>query len=197
MSPDALDNWLAALAGRETEEGNPEGSALRALIQAQPREALIPVAELDPIRESQLIARARAAGLLPEEPSASPPARLSTAWRWTIPRVALIAAALAGIAIGVSTLRTIKGPSETYRGAVEGVVELEASDPQALKQQLILELKSAGVSAMGYQRLNRVGLDADLPQPVSPEVRRVLERHHIPVPEDGVLVIEIQPPEKP
>jgi hypothetical protein len=81
--------------------------------------------------------------------------------------------------------------TETFRGSANGVVELETRDPRALKLRLIQELKDAGISATGYERLDRVGLDADLPLPVAPNVRRVLEHHHIPVPSDGALVVEI------
>jgi hypothetical protein len=197
MSTDGLDQWLAALAGQDRDAANVEGSSLRELILAQPRESLAPVAELDPARESQLIARARAAGLLRSQAPGSAPTRVTTAWRWTVPRVILIAAALAGVAIGVNTVRMIRGPSETFRSSINGVVELETNDPQALKQRLMRDLKKAGVSPTGYQRLNRLGLDVDLPLPVSAEVRHVLEQHHIPVPSDGVLVIEIESSEHP
>jgi hypothetical protein len=36
-----------------------------------------------------------------------------------------------------------------------------------------------------------LGIDADLPRPISAPVRDVLRRHRIPIPEDGALVIEI------
>lgn len=85
-------------------------------------------------------------------------------------------------------------PTETYRGAANGVVELETQDPRALEQRLIQELRDAGVNAGGYERLNRVGVDADLPVPIPTKVRHVLERHHIPVPSDGALIVEIRSP---
>jgi hypothetical protein len=181
MSADDQDRWLDALAGRDVDGGSPEGRALREQIRAQPPPPPAAVAEIDPVREAQLIARARAAGLLP-------PGRTR---RFAVARVALMAAALAGVAIGVTTLRYMRVPPETFRGAANGVVELETQDPRALKQRLIQELKDAGVSAKGYERLDRVGLDADLPLPVAPNVRRVLEQHQIPVPSDGALVVEI------
>jgi hypothetical protein len=123
MSADEFDRWLDALAGREVDGGGEEGRALRAQTQAQPPEPAS-VAEIDPMREAQLIARARAAGLLPTEKSrraaAAAPLRSSVA-RW-----ALAAAAVAGIAIGVNTLRYMRVPPETFRGATNGVVELGA-----------------------------------------------------------------------
>jgi hypothetical protein len=182
MSTDDQDRWLDALAGRNVD--SEEGRALREQIRAQLTEPPTVVAQIDPVREAQLIARARAAGLLP----AGAPRRLGLA------RVALMAAALAGVAIGVNTLRNMRVPSETFRGAADGVVELETQDPRALKQRLIQELKDAGVSATGYERLDRVGLDADLPLPVAANVRRVLQQHQIPIPNDGALVVEIHAP---
>jgi hypothetical protein len=194
MSTDDLDRWLEALRGRD-EDGNSdsvEGRALRAQIRARPRETVAAVAEIDSAREAQLIARARAAGLLPSENATPRQARTKTPWR--LPRAALIAATLAGVVIGVASLRYTMIPTETFRGAANGVVELEAADPRALKQRLIQELRDAGVNAGGYERLNRVGVDADLPVPVPTKVRRVLEHHHIPVPSDGALVVEIRSP---
>jgi hypothetical protein len=185
MSTDELDCWLEALAGREVEGGSEEARALRAQIRAQPPGLPAAIAEIDPAREAQLIARARAAGLLT---GAAAPRRRRVA------RAALMAAAIAGIAIGVATLRFTRIPTETFRGAANGVVELETRDPHALKLRLIQELKDVGVSATGYERLDRVGLDADLPVPIAPNVRRVLEQHHIPVPSDGALLVEIHAP---
>jgi hypothetical protein len=194
MSMDELDCWLEALAGRDVDGGSEEGRALRTQIRAQPTEMLIAVAQIDPTREAQLIARARAAGLLPAEEPRAPDAGTEAPRRWNFARASLMAAALAGIAIGVTTLWYTRVPTETFRGATNGIVELETREPRVLKLRLIQELKDVGVSAAGYERLDRVGLDADLPLPVAPNVRRVLERHHIPVPSDGALVVEIHAP---
>jgi hypothetical protein len=71
-------------------------------------------------------------------------------------------------------------------------VRIESSDPQALKARLLRELNAAGVHATGYDRLGRPGIDADLPQPLPPAVHILLDRHHIPIPPDGVLTVEIE-----
>ena len=187
MSTDDLAGWLAALGGhdRDAADVSVEGRALRAQLRAQAEGAPPAVADVDSAREAQLIARARAAGILP--------ARMPA--RWRSPRSALMAATLAGIAIGVATLQYTRVPPETFRGTANGVVELEARRPNDLQERLIQELHDAGVHVTGYERLDRVGLDADLPLPVTPAVRRVLDRHHIPVPNDGALVVEIRAPE--
>jgi hypothetical protein len=193
MSSDELQRWLEALAGRDVDGGSEEGRVLRAQIRAHTPDPRAEVAQIDPAREAQLIARARAAGLLPAAQThlargANPPRRLS------FTRASLLAATFAGIAIGVTTLWYMRAPTETFRGAANGIVALETRDPEALKLRLIRELKDVGINATGYQRLDRVGLDAELPLPVAPNVRHVLEQHHIPVPSDGALVVEIHAP---
>jgi len=210
--------WFDALAGRASAgpaagsrhaQEAQEARALRALIHAQGLEdsaaiaAIAAIAAVDPAREAQLIERARVAGLLPTgstqapRPASAAPhaARAPRAqWRWLFaPRGALAMAALATIAIAV-LVQTRSPPAETFRGMVDGTVRLEARNPTALKHQLTEELSAAGVRVLGYDRLGRVGIDADLPQPVSDPVRRVLERHHIPIPTDAALVVEIDAP---
>jgi hypothetical protein len=38
-------------------------------------------------------------------------------------------------------------------------------------------------------------MDVDLPKPLPKAIDEILERHHIPVPSDGVLVIEVEAPD--
>jgi hypothetical protein len=196
MSAEDLDDWLDGLAGRlgdgPLEAGSIEGQALRAQIRAQLSEEFGPVAARDASREAQLIARARAAGLLPLEKAHQANPRPGPRSRWGLAQTLLVAASLAVAAVGILTLRNQVRPTETLRGIVNGTVELESQDPRALKQLLMQQLQAAGVTVTGYEQLDRVGLDADLPQPLAPKVRQVLEQHHIPVPGDGALVIEIR-----
>ena len=63
--------------------------------------------------------------------------------------------------------------------------------------QILDELRAAGVRATGYEQLGVEGIDASLPEPVSPRVREVLTRHHLSVPSNGVLKIEIAAPAPP
>ncbi len=46
------------------------------------------------------------------------------------------------------------------------VTQLIAADPSALKQQIVDDLRAAGVEAIGYDRLGLSGVDAQLPRPV-------------------------------
>jgi hypothetical protein len=216
---DDLD-WLDALAGRERGAQASDGTAdragatdskrdespaswearaLRSAILSRAPAADPGVPAQDAEREADLIMKARLDGLSVDvsELAENPFARRSS-WRSTLRTTARgwVAAALA---IAVLTLgwhmRPIAPPEEVIRGPADGVVRLEAADPRALKQQIISELRGAGVQATGYEQLGTNGIDADLPQPLPAEVRRVLENHRIPVPKDGVLRIEIAAPE--
>jgi hypothetical protein len=195
MSIDDDEIWLDALAGRvahaESSVGLHEGHVLRALILARDVEVAPAIAARDPAREASLIEHARVQGLLTVQPIA-PRVRGFAPSYWS--RVARAAAALAVVALAAGVAHFAFSPTETLRGMQGGVVVLEAQDPRALKRELIEELQAVGVRAAGYERLNRVGVDADLPEPIAPNVRQVLERHHVPVPADGALVIEIDSP---
>lgn len=181
--------WLEALAGRAA-AGTPgvrEGTALRAAIAeaaARPDHAEIPQ---DALREAQLIARARREGLLDSRGEA-----LRRWWALGWSR-GFAVAAIAGVAIalGLYLQAPIEVTDEVVRSAPDGVVRLQADDPVKLKRQIIEELQAAGVQATGYELLGRQGIDADLPRPLSDAVRRVLEKHRIAEPADGVLRIEI------
>ena len=189
MSEEEDLRWLNALAGRaasgSTDAAGQEARTLRDLISAQIEADTVRAPEMDFARESALIARAKAEGLLP--PLRRP---------WFQAAAGLAAAALlASVLIGL--YRTSLPPSETFRGVQDGTVRLAAKDPLALKQQIVRELRAAGVPAVGYERLGRLGVDAELPKPISVSARKVLERHHIPVPLDGALVIEIDAADPP
>ena len=73
------------------------------------------------------------------------------------------------------------------------ITRLHAADPAALKQQIVDELRVAGVEAIGYDRLGLSGVDAQLPTPVPDAARATLEKYAIGVPADGVVRIEITP----
>jgi hypothetical protein len=75
--------------------------------------------------------------------------------------------------------------------AVQQTTRLRATDPAALKQQLVDELHAAGVEAIGYDRLGLSGVDVKLPTPVPAGVRATLEKYAIAVPADGVVRVEI------
>jgi len=186
------DVWLEALAGRVSpaqvsEQSRAlalEAAALREFIREEESVSSLDVPGVSAAREEELIARARRDGLLV---SYSTDARARPSLR----RLSLSAAAVLVVAVGIGVWRASLPPLEVVRGVDHGTVHMEARDPAALKRQLTDELEAAGVKVSGYERLGRVGIDADLPQPLPPEVAKILARHQIPIPSDGALVVEI------
>lgn len=188
MKPGDDQDWLEALAGRGSSDSQAarEAAPLRDAILA--RGVDVPDAASavrDEAREAALIARARREGLI--RANAVTPRR----W-WTLGwDNAFAVAAIAGIAIALGLHVEPTADREVVRSSPDGVVRIEAIDPVQLKQQLLEELRAAGVEATGYELLGRQGIDADLPRPLTGAVRRVLEKHRIAPPADGVLRVEI------
>jgi hypothetical protein len=194
---DETDAWVEALSGRAT--GDAPEAAREALML---REALLrlrstseaPSAPADAGREAALLERARREGLFPSHAPAARRLRVGRVPVW--PAFGAVTAVAAAVLVAVIVLRPAR-EVEVVRGVSSGLVTLEAPDPPVLKSQLLEELRAAGVQANGYQRLGVAGIDADLPQPVPARVREVLARHHIALPPDGVLRIEIAPARNP
>jgi hypothetical protein len=101
------------------------------------------------------------------------------------------------VAIGVSLQQRPQTATVVLRGDSAGALRIRAADPLRLKQQLLRELSDAGVQASGYDNLGRQGIDADLPTPLPEAVRKVLDRHAIPLPAGNVLQLEIEPDQTP
>jgi hypothetical protein len=180
------DIWLDALAGRAVaDEHTPAAYEARLLREALLRQRT--PHQVDPLprdarREQALLERAQREGLIPRS-------RPSPTWAHV--------AALAFLGIALAWfLRPIE-ETERVRSPADDLVTLEASDPVALKKELLDELHAAGVPATGYERFGVAGIDADLPQPVPERVRAVLQKHHVGIPQDGVLKIEIAPSDTP
>lgn len=72
------------------------------------------------------------------------------------------------------------------------VTQLLADNPSALKQQIVDDLRGAGIEAIGYDRLGLSGVDAAVATPVAPGVHAILLKHGIPAPADGVVRVEIR-----
>ena len=107
---------------------------------------------------------------------------------------ALASAASVVLVIGFLVQSGRAPAPETVRSGPGGIVRIEAKGAHELQHRIEGELRGVGVAVLVYDRLNSYGLDADLPSPVPDEVREVLRRHRIPVPEDGVLKVEIVEP---
>lgn len=196
---DSDQDWLDALAGRAPQGSDRaailEARRLRELIQRNVRAPEVPVATLDEAREEQLLERARREGLIDPVQLTRRTGRLARARKaggWVG-----LAAALAGIAVALAVFFHAAPRPEQLRGARESIIRIEAADPTALKMEILDELHAAGVTATGYEGLGVEGIDAQLPTPVPPRVRDVLERHHLSVPDNGELRIEIAAPGTP
>ncbi len=193
------DVWVDTLAGRATTDPKAaaayEAQWLREAILRQRKTQVADIPARDPQRELELLARAQNEGLID-------PARLAARARWPgalTTRAAMLAyaATLACVAIALAMFLRPAAELERVRGGSDGTALIEAADPVALKAELLTELRAAGVSATGYERFGVQGIDADLPQPIPEPVRAVLKKHHLDVPADGVLKIEITRPGTP
>lgn len=195
---DEDQDWVDGLAGRAPEGASRgavrEALRLRELIQRNVHAPDVSVPERDARREAQLLERAEREGLI--DPSQLTRRRRRLMRPSGIGGLAL-AASLACIAVALTFFLHSTPQTQHLRGAHEDVVRIEAADPMALKMQILQELRAAGVTATGYEQLGVEGIDADLPEPVPPRVREVLTRHHVSVPSDGVLKIEIAAPSTP
>src|SRR5450432_4655544 len=127
------DIWFASLAGGQAEE--PEKAAraaraVRAAILTRIAAEETPAAGQNAQRESELIARARAEGLLP--PARATPYRRLPAF--------LAAAAIAGLAVTVTLQMRTKSLIPVTRGSPSPVSRIQDEHPKELQQQLIREL---------------------------------------------------------
>jgi hypothetical protein len=190
---DEDQDWLDALAGRAPEGSSRaaprEAKRLREFIQRNVRAPDVAVPTRDAQREGQLLERARREGLID-------PAQLGGRGRRLMGPVRTgrwlgLAAALVGIAAALALFLRATPPTAHLRSAHESVSRIEAADPTALKMEILDELRAAGVTATGYEALGIEGIDAQLPKPLPPRVRDILTRHHLSVPGNSVLRIEI------
>lgn len=198
---DEDQEWLDALAGRSVSgvhrAASREGQRLREHIRRNVRAPEVTVPERDAQREAQLLERARREGLIdPTQLTRRARRRLRPG---AFGGLVALAAGLAGIAVALAMFLQGVPQTQHFRGArkTENIIHIEAADPTALKMEILDELRTAGVSATGYERLGVEGINADLPKPVPPRVRDVLTRHHLGVPSSSELRIEIAAPSAP
>ena len=225
--PDRL--WFDALAGRLTRaraepetdhaprEAVAEGLLLRdgllaQLAAAEAAERSLPEfneavePRVDADRELELIARARAVGLLVADPAA--PIDLRRARRspgiWPGYAAAAVLLLTVGASVGVRLWKLgseprVAAPSTSppaLRAVPGGTVHLRDPDPAVLRRRLEEQLRAEGVQVAEFTRFGRLGIDADLPVPVPPRIRDILRSHDVPIPADGVLSVEIEAPER-
>jgi hypothetical protein len=192
-------DWLDALAGRFPTDANRgairEGERLREFIQRNVHAPDVSVPERDAQREAQLLERARREGLIdPVELAKRSQRHMRPA---AVRTLFALAASVAGIAVALTVFLHGAPQTQHLRGPREEITRIQSADPTALKMQLLDELRAAGIRATGYEQLGVEGIDANLPEPVPTRVREVLTRHHLSVPTNGVLRIEIAAPAAP
>ena len=211
--------WLATLGGGAPDDGaasHAEAAREALLLRRALREwtpAIDPVAADDPERIAKLVARAKGEGLFgdrraigaqdwrraPEEQGltgrlrawwttgAMPHFRPRRSWAMAVAVIAIVALTYVMRAANEGTI-----DDATVRSAPDAVTLMRARDPEALRREIITALARQGVKANTYSRFGRAGIDADLPRPLSAEIKSVLDRYRIPAPDDGVLRVEIE-----
>jgi hypothetical protein len=105
----------------------------------------------------------------------------------------LLAASLAAVTVALLWTQRPGIVPPVERQATDAIFRMTADAPLALRADIAAALRAAGVAPMAYERFGRAGLDAELPRPLTPAVRAVLDRYGIPPPADGVLRVEIEP----
>jgi hypothetical protein len=201
-------HWLDVLAGRDVPDAPPdcrvEASWLRAAMltyREAPPAGDVPNAQ---VRVRSLLAKAREAGLLMPEPTASAPLGLLRAWwaawrergrgPWLSPP-ALAASIVAVVAAALVVLGPPAGDPEpsVLRGA-PSVQVLVTPDPAALQRGIAAQLRAAGLSVAEFERLGRPALEVDVPAVLTADQRAVLGQHGVAAPQSPVLTIEFVRP---
>jgi len=196
--------WFDLIAGREAGDARPslqhEAAWLRAALltyRAHTPEGLPPPPEA---RIGPLLARARAAGVLPPaavvvpSSSRSRPGDTGRAWARSRSWPWALAAAIAVLAVGLPVWQARFGlPDEApvMRGPSEQ--RLVVGEPQQHQAALVQALREAGFDAHPYERLGRLGVDIALPEPLSAGQAEALRAWGLTVPSGPTLQVEIVP----
>jgi hypothetical protein len=186
MTPGEDEDWVEGLSGR----GHSSRAGLEgAMLHRAPAEDAGPP-ETSPVREEQLLERARREHLL-GSPAQGP-------WRskWMA-----LAAMLTVVAIGASWLyRPAPGTTPAdriiVRGGADAAIRIEVADPAAAQERLLAELRAEGIEGTGYEMLGRYGIDADLPVLLTDAQRQLLRRYRVNEPADHVLKLEFAEPQR-
>ena len=185
--------WFEGLAGRASRgPAAREGARLRAAYGRLPA----PVVATPPVEP--IVAAARAEGLFRRRglcPSCAQRWRRWTAalrangWRWSSGLA--VAAVLAGVSASL-WMQPGPEPAPTLRAPADGLWLRAAPDPAAARDRLAERLQAQGLTVRRYERLGRAGLDADLPQPPSAELQRLLREEGLVPAADGSLRVEFE-----
>lgn len=189
--PDDDQHWLDLLAGRSVAEPDrrtaQEAAWLRAALLAYRGQAPVGAPAAPDERIDRLLARARAAGLIPAPTGAvaraQPPMQ-----RWSIGAVALAAALALLVVPWALQINDDRGDAAVMRGDTLQV--RRATNPALDREAVRTALQAAGIESAPYQRLDRLGLDAELPPVLAPNQREALIRLGLKPPAGPSLRIE-------
>lgn len=204
MDADDDQRWLDVLAGRSPPRaGDPvsqQAKALRTALRGAPAPRPAGEPSTDEQRLTQLLARARAQGLLDEPaPPRWMPEFLLTFWATRSGWVA--APALALLLLVSGGLWWWPGDQQPedprLRSAAPAVQHLTSANPVAQQTALAEALQSAGAQVQAFERLGHRGLDIELPQPLTPALQQILQQHGLHAPQGTALVIEFDEPPPP
>lgn len=208
LPPDDDQQWLDLLAGRPVPDAAPrtaqEATAFRSALLACRAQAPAGSPSAPEQRVERLIHRARAAGLVPPPAAAAPAGRRPASWlaswlarlrRWPV-GAAVMAMLVAGLVLVPWLQQAGDEPSApVLRG--DAVQTRVAADPAADREAVRAALRAAGLDAAPYQRLDRLGLDVELPQPLSARQHQALTALGLAPPAGPALRIEFVATETP
>lgn len=199
--PDDDQQWFDLLAGRHATEPDrrtaQEAAWLRAALLAYRGQAPAGAPAAPDERVARLLGRARAAGLVPT-PTASGSMRSAfacracrafrRAWPWSIGAAAL--AATLALLVAPGGLRPPADRDEAVIMRGDAVQVRRSSQPAVDREAMRAALRAAGIDAAPYERLDRLGLDVELPQQLTPTQRDALTGLGLPPAVGPALRIE-------
>lgn len=190
--PDDDPQWLDLLAGRQVADPDrrtaQEAAWLRAALLAYRAQAPAGVPAAPAERVARLLARARASGLIPAPHDAGTARGPRSILRWPISALALVGLAALVVLPWVPLPGVDRDSGAVMRGDV--VQTRRAADPAADREVLRAALQAVGIESAPYQRLGRLGLDVDLPRPLTAAQRDALARLGLVTPMGPSLRIE-------
>ena len=185
------ESWLDGLAGLHNDSADArDGQRLRRAMQKRTvAETSEPLSST--VREAELIARASRAA---EDVGATRPRRERGKPRfidWILGTGGMVAlASVVVLAVAVGFYMSMP-QEEALRGSSLPELRIVADDPQALRIAITEALLDAGIDVEGVSILGDEFVAADLPQPLTDDIKRILAEFDLPEPASGELRVRI------